>query len=45
MDDRVLALQKDFPSIFEKRVKSLSDLDNDWVIIDVSGNESLGRMF
>jgi hypothetical protein len=40
MDDRVSGLLTDFPSIFEKRVKSLSDLENDWVIIDVSADES-----
>jgi hypothetical protein len=40
MDDRVSGLLTDFPAIFEKTAKSLEDLENDWVIIDVSGNEA-----
>lgn len=40
MDDRVSGLLTDFPVIFEKTAKSLEDLENDWVIIDVSGNEA-----
>ena len=40
MDDRVFGLLADFPVIFEKKGKSLSDLENDWVIIDVSDNET-----
>jgi hypothetical protein len=40
MDDRVSGLLTDFPVIFEKTAKSLQDLEDDWVIIDVPGNEA-----
>ena len=38
MDDRVFGLLTDFPVIFEK--KAISDVENGWVIIDVSDNET-----
>jgi hypothetical protein len=40
MDERVSGLLTDFPVIFEKTAKSLEDLEEDWVIIDVSDNVS-----
>ena len=36
MDERVAALLSDFPAIFEHHKNNLEDLDNDWVVIDVT---------
>jgi hypothetical protein len=40
MDDCISGLLTDFQVIFERKAKSPSDLENDWVIIDVSDNET-----
>ena len=41
MDERVAKLLEIFPAIFEKRVPSLSDIEENWVIIDIPDDNSV----
>ena len=38
MDERVARLLDTYPSIFERRIPSLSRLDDDWVVIEIPEN-------